>query len=70
MMRNEGSIVTNVFSEKHLSDFQNNVCQRVDMEKRNTFKEIWVKSLTQMLKGSTLVMQSGDINIKFLLNSR
>lgn len=70
MMRNECSIVTNVFSEKNLSDFQNNVCQRVDMKKRNTFKEIWVKSLTQMLKGNTLVMQSGDINIKFLLNSR
>lgn len=70
MMRNECSIVTNVFSEKHLSDFQSNVCQRVDMKKCNTFKEIWVKSLIQMLKGSTLVMQSGDINIKFLLNSR
>ena len=70
MMRNKCSIVTNVFSEKHRSDFQNNVCQRVDMKKRNTLKEIWVKILTQMLKGSTLVMQSGDINIKFLLNSR
>lgn len=69
-MRNKCSIVTNVFSEKHRSDFQNNVCQRVDMKKRNTLKEIWVKILTQMLKGSTLVMQSGDINIKFLLNSR
>ena len=70
MMRNKCSIVTNVFSEKHRSDFQNNVCQRVDMKKSNTLKEIWVKILTQMLKGSTLVMQSGDINIKFLLNSR
>ena len=70
MMRNKCSIVTNVFSEKHRSDFQNNVCQRVDMKKRNTLKEIWVKILTQMLKGSTLVMQSGDINIKFLLNSK
>lgn len=69
MMRNECSIATNVFSEKHLGDFQNNVCQRVDMKKHNTLG-IWVKSLTQMFKGNTVVMQSGDINIKFLLNSR